>query len=138
MQAEEYLEQVKKADVRVHGLRFEIERLEDLSKNLSSKSFENERVMSSGNQDRVANITTTLMDKKERYRNLVDASEKKREDIINQIYSLKDLTSSQILFFVYIENKSYHDVARELNYSYDHVRRLYRKAIRDFNKECVF
>lgn len=137
MDARKYLEQVKKSDVKIHGLKFEIERLEDLSKNLSSKSLENDRVMSSGNQDRVANITARLMDKKDQYAKMIYENEETRETIISQIYSLDDTVSSQILFSIYIEDKSYNDVARETNYSYDHVRKLCRKARRDFEKTVM-
>jgi DNA-directed RNA polymerase specialized sigma subunit len=137
MDAREYLGEVKKADAKLYGLRSEIKRLEELSKNLSSKPFDREKVSASGDQDKVATITARLMDKKAQYAKLIDKNEQMRDTVISQIYSLDDTTSSQILFFMYIENRSYHEIAKETNYSYDHVRRLCRKAESDFEKECL-
>lgn len=136
MDAREYLEQVHKDDVRLDGLRFEVKRLENMSLNLSSKPTDQDKVMTSGSQDRVANITVKLMEKKAVYERMIDEKEHRRDAIISQIYSLDDTTSSQILFSLFIENKSYQDVANELNYSYDHLRRLSKSALKKFEKTC--
>jgi len=137
MDAREYLEQIERSDERIRDLRFEIERLEELSKNLSSAAFGTEKVMSTKKDDKVAMIIAKLMDKKDLYAELIGENEEKRDTIIKQIYSLDDNISSKILFSIFVERKSYQDVATETDYSYDHVRRLCRQALKEFNEKCV-
>lgn len=134
MTAKEYLLQVQKADMKAKIRRREIERLEELSKNLSSRPTDNEKVQSSGNKDRVANITIVLMEKKRDLANMLQAEEDVRAKIITQIESMKNLNHSKVLYYRYVEDMTYKQIADEMDYEAGYIEELHRKALKAFNK----
>lgn len=63
---------------------------------------------------------------------LVDKYVVMKDEIINRIHQLEDARYVEVLFKRYVECKPVKQIAREMNYQYDALRRVHRKALRAF------
>lgn len=132
MTTKQYLLQVKLLDEKIQANKEALDALKAKLTNITSK-FDDVKVQSS-NQ---ANFDETLAD-------VIDTESKLTRDmckyinlkykILNEINAMEDNTLSVILFKRYILGKSLNQIAKELNYSYDHLRHLHLKALREFRK----
>ena len=132
MTTKEYLLQVKCLDEKIQANKEALEALKAKLTDITSK-LDEDKVQSS-NQ---ANFDETLAD-------VIDTESRLTRDmckyinlkykILNEINAMEDNTLSVILFKRYILNKSLNQIAKELNYSYDHLRHLHLKALREFRR----
>ena len=132
MTTKEYLLQVKYFDEKIQANKEALEALRDKLTNITSR-LDDVKVQSS-NQ---ANFDETLAD-------VIDTESKLTRDMckyihlkyktISEINAMEDNTLSVILFKRYILGKSLNQIAKELNYSYDHLRHLHLKALREFKR----
>lgn len=132
MNNKQYLLQVKYLDEKIQVNKEALDALKAKLTNITSR-LDDVKVQSS-NQ---ANFDETLAD-------VIDTESKLTRDmckyinlkykILNEINTMEDNTLSVILFKRYILNKSLNQIAKELNYSYDHLRHLHLKALREFKK----
>ena len=132
MNTKQYLLQVKCLDEKIQANKeaLDIQR----AKLTSITSKLDEAKVQSSNQ---ANFDETLAD-------VIDLENKLERElskyfnlkykIINEINAMADNTLSVILFKRYVLNKTLAEIARELNYSYDHVRHLHGQALIEFRK----
>ena len=130
MTTKEYLLQVKYLDEKIQANKEALEALRDKLTDITSKL--DEVKVQSSNQ---ANFDETLAD-------VIDTESELTRDmckyinlkykILSEINAMDDNTLSVILFKRYILGKSLNQIAKELNYSYDHLRHLHLKALREF------
>lgn len=132
MTTKEYLLQVKYLDEKIQSNKEALDNLKAKLTSITSK-LDDVKVQSS-NQ---ANFDETLAD-------IIDTESKLNRDmckyirlkykILSEINAMEDNTLSVILFKRYILGKSLNQIAKELNYSYDHLRHLHLKALREFKR----
>lgn len=132
MNNKQYLLQVKLLDEKIQVNKETLDALRAKLTNITSKL--NDVKVQSSNQ---SNFDETLAD-------VIDTESKLTRDmckyirlkykILSEINAMEDNTLSVILFKRYILNKSLNQIAKELNYSYDHLRHLHLKALREFKK----
>ena len=132
MTTKEYLLQVtlldKKIDANLEMLAIEKSKLT----RVTSKLDEN-KVQSSGG----VNFDETLasvIDLETKITKEIDAYINLKAKISSEINSMSDNTLSLILFKRYVLNKTLSEIAKELNYSYDHVRHLHGQALMEFRR----
>lgn len=132
MTTKEYLLQVtlldKKIDANLEMLAIEKSKLT----RVTSKLDEN-KVQSSGG----INFDETLasvIDLETKITKEIDAYINLKAKISSEINSMSDNTLSLILFKRYVLNKTLSEIAKELNYSYDHVRHLHGQALMEFRR----
>lgn len=132
MTTKEYLLQVtlldKKIDANLEMLAIEKSKLT----RVTSKLDEN-KVQSSGG----VNFDETLasvIDLETKITKEIDAYINLKAKISSEINAMRDNTLSLILFKRYVLNKTLSEIARELNYSYDHVRHLHGQALMEFRR----
>lgn len=58
-----------------------------------------------------------------------------RNKIISEIHDLSEARHIKILYARYVDLKSYEDISDEMDCSYDHVRRMHRYALNEFEKK---
>lgn len=132
MNNKQYLLQVKYLDEKIQANKEALDSLKAKLTNITSK-LDDAKVQSS-NQ---ANFDEPLAD-------VIDLENKITRDmcryinlkykILSEINAMEDNTLSVILFKRYILGKSLNQIAKELNYSYDHLRHLHLKALREFKR----
>lgn len=132
MTTKEYLLQVthldKKIDANLEMLAIEKSKLT----RVTSKLDEN-KVQSSGG----VNFDETLasvIDLETKITKEIDAYINLKAKISSEINAMRDNTLSLILFKRYVLNKTLSEIAKELNYSYDHVRHLHGQALMEFRR----
>nr|DAH03978.1 MAG TPA: Protein of unknown function (DUF1492) [Caudoviricetes sp.] len=132
MTTKEYLLQVtlldKKIDANLEMLAIEKSKLT----RVTSKLDENKVQSSEG-----VNFDDTLasvMDLETKITKEIDAYINLKAKISSEINSMKDNTLALILFKRYVLNKTLVEIAKELNYSYDHVRHLHGQALMEFRR----
>lgn len=132
MTTKEYLLQVtlldKKIDANLEMLAIEKSKLT----RVTSKLDEN-KVQSSGG----VNFDETLasvIDLETKITKEIGAYIDLKAKISSEINAMSDNTLSLILFKRYVLNKTLAEIAKELNYSYDHVRHLHGQALMEFRK----
>lgn len=132
MNNKQYLLQVKLLDEKIQSNKETLDALRAKLTDITNK-LDDVKVQSS-NQ---ANFDETLAD-------IIDTESKLTRDmckyislkykILSEINAMEDNTLSVILFKRYILGKSLNQIAKELNYSYDHLRHLHLKALREFKR----
>lgn len=132
MNNKQYLLQVKLLDEKIQVNKETLDALRAKLTNITSKL--NDVKVQSSNQ---SNFDETLAD-------IIDTESKLNRDmckyirlkykILSEINAMEDNTLSVILFKRYILGKSLNQIAKELNYSYDHLRHLHLKALREFKR----
>lgn len=132
MNNKQYLLQVKLLDEKIQANKETLDALRAKLTDITNK-LDDVKVQSS-NQ---ANFDETLAD-------IIDTESELNRDmckyirlkykILSEINAMEDNTLSVILFKRYILGKSLNQIAKELNYSYDHLRHLHLKALREFKR----
>ena len=132
MTTKEYLLQVtlldKKIDANLEMLAIQKSKLT----RVTSKLDENKVQSSEG-----VNFDETLasvIDLETKITKEIDAYINLKAKISSEINAMSDNTLSLILFKRYVLNKTLSEIAKELNYSYDHVRHLHGQALMEFRR----
>ena len=64
----------------------------------------------------------------------IDKLVNKRHCIINQINELQNVQYIEILYKRYVEYKDLKKIAKEMEYTYDYIRKIHVKALQNFEK----
>ena len=133
MTAKEYLRQIRRIDIHLNHLLKERDELERAQTFLRSPQIDGDRVQTSPSGDppwmgyliKWEELTNQIGEEWDR---LID----KRQAIVAQISTLTDSRYIDLLIKRYVEYKSFEKIAVEMNYTYDHVRRLHGWALQAF------
>ena len=133
MTARQYLKQVSKAKRQIVALEYEIE---EWRTRLTSTTvtLKRDRVKSSPKADRFADLMAALVDKELYYQSLLYAYMKLRSDIVKQIWPMEPALYAELLYKLYVEEKSLRRASRELHYDYTYLCRVHGAALRAFEK----
>jgi Sigma-70, region 4. len=134
MTAKEYLQQIRIKGTVISQLQKEREELRQTLFSLGSPEF-SERVQSSGEMDKFGTVYAKIDLKDREIAEKLIALIEFRSNVVGEIHSLKNNRHIIVLYKIYIEGKSFSEIAEETNYNYDHVRRLHRNALKVF-KRC--
>ena len=134
MTTRKYLRQIERYDRLIRNKRTEIERLDALLKTIPALPYDQDKVISSGSKEKMADDIVRLLDEKEQLSKLFDEYSRKRSHIIEQIEGMTDNRYLIILSLVYLEYKELWEIPNETNYTYSYVKNLHGKALRDFEK----
>lgn len=132
MTTKEYLLQVTLLDKKIDANLEMLATLRSKLVKVTSELDEN-KVQSSGG----VNFDETLasvIDLETKTTKEIDAYINLRAKISSEINAMSDNTLSLILYKRYVLNKTLSEIARELNYSYDHVRHLHGQALMEFRR----
>lgn len=132
MNNKQYLLQVKCLDEKIQANKEALDSLKAKLTNITS-NLDNDKVQSS-NQSNFDETLASIMDLESKITYDVCKYINLKYKILNEINAMEDNTLSVILFKRYILGKSLNQIAKELNYSYDHLRHLHLKALREFRK----
>lgn len=132
MNNKQYLLQVKLLDEKIQANKEALDSLKAKLTNITSKL--DEVKVQSSNQANFDETLASMIDLESRLSRDMCKYINLKYKILNEINAMEDNTLSVILFKRYILGKSLNQIAKELNYSYDHLRHLHLKALREFRK----
>lgn len=132
MNNKQYLLQVKYLDEKIQANKEALDSLKAKLTNITSK-LDDAKVQSS-NQANFDETLASVIDLESRLTRDMCKYINLKYKILSEINAMQDNTLSVILFKRYILGKSLNQIAKELNYSYDHLRHLHLKALREFRK----
>ncbi len=133
MEAKEFLQQVRRADIPIQKKPDELADLETLATKINAVN-EGERVQSSSSQDSMAEAVCKIADlKKEIQSEIEELLQLKREvRAVISLVSEPDLMS--VLYKRYIFYKKWEQIAVEINVSWRQALRLHGQALKEVEK----
>lgn len=134
MTTKEYLGQISRLNRMINNKLTEIAQLKDMAVSISAtQSFE--RVQTTPNFDKIGTKYAKIDEMERKIDGMVDELVDKKEKIIQQIDSMEDENTYNILFARYIEKKTFEVIATEMKYSWRQVVRLHGTALKQFEKK---
>lgn len=128
-----YLCQIEKYDILIRVKNEQLRELEQFSNILGCSQFNN--VVSNTNciSDKTGNNAIKKIDLISEIKKDIINYTLKKNDIINDINKLNNSNYVNVLVMKYVELLTLEQIAVRLNYSYDYVRKLHKKAILKLN-----
>ena len=134
MNAKQYLKRIEKLDILIEQKGNEINNLRGIFTSVISPDFSEERVASGVSRD--ASFVNPVLKV-----TVLEAEVKDLEDemakIIRRIRGLEDVRHVNVLYKRYVEFKSLVEIAVDMKYSYDYMRRLHGRALSDFERSHI-
>ena len=134
MKAKEYLQQLRKLDIIINQKLQELDELKKMG-GIKCIDYTMEKVQSS--QKHCAtfeNVLIKIIDMENEINTDIDKLVNKRHCIINQINELQNVQYIEILYKRYVEYKDLKKIAKEMEYTYDYIRKIHVKALQNFEK----
>lgn len=137
MTVKEYLEQIELLDIKINQKQAQLEELRLLAFGDKSPSIDKPQVQSSPVGDKMENAVIKYVDAAKEISALIDRYVAVKQDIIDEIHSLKNKDYIDLLYKRYVDYMSLGEIADEMNYSYSRIRHLHGSALEAFKKEVL-
>lgn len=134
MTTKEYLGQISRLNRMINNKLTEIAQLKDMAASISAPQ-NGDRVQTTPNFDKIGTKYAKIDEMERKIDCMVDELVDKKEKIIQQIDSMEDENTYNILFARYIEKKTFEVIATEMKYSWRQVIRLHGTALKQFEKK---
>ncbi|MCD8124260.1 MAG: hypothetical protein LUE23_04375 [Lachnospiraceae bacterium] len=131
MTAKRYLEQIGSMDMLIKMRQKELDDLRDASTAIGSFDYSKDRVQTTPSGDPPYLV---MLDRILELEQDIQRCLDKKHTIMHEIQDMENPTYSQILFKRYVEGKGLNAIADEMNYSYQHVRRMHGWALQEFER----
>lgn len=135
MKAKEYLKQVELLDVKIRQKKIELAGLKEDATCTGAFDYSAEKVQTSAKADSMSNKVAKYVDLEKEIHEDIERFTELKHKVIGQIHMLDDPKYINVLFKKYIEYKDLKEIAKELDYSYDHIRRVHGWALLDFQRK---
>lgn len=136
MKAKEYLRRLQRLDTIINQKIKEIDNLRAMSTSVGSFDYSVERVQTSlDNNALYTKAINRVCDLQEEIDRQIDQFVDEKHKIISQIHCLDDSKYIEVLYRHYVEFKRLEEIAVELNYSYQYVRKLHGYALDSFTRK---
>lgn len=135
MTTKEYLSQLNRLDTIIKQKQAQLDELKELVGNINSTDYSREIVASSkdNNANYVKEVEKIALLEGELNR-IIEEYLDKKDTIINQIHALDNANYIKILYMRYVENKSFVDISKDLNYEYGYTKKLNKLALLNLEK----
>ena len=134
MTAKEYLLQIKKQKQNIRKQEEYIQRLRD-SLTIAGISYDKERIQSCPDPDKFAKIFGQIDEEEQRLEDMKTRLINTRVKIINQIHQLEDGKHQDVLYLVYVDDKTLKKASQEMCFSYEYVKELHGVALQAFDQK---
>ena len=98
-------------------------------------SVNEDKVQSSSDKDKLGSAVAKIVDLENEINKAIDIYVDKKERIVSQIDSVKDIMEYQVLFSRYIEHKTFEQIAEDNDYSVRQILRIHGNALVEFEKK---
>ncbi len=135
MNAREYLEQLQKMDIAINQNIAWLYELKNIRKELKGVNYTSQKVKTSkSNRADFEKTLLIIMDMEQNINDSIDKFVDQKNEIIKQIQSLDNHKYIQVLYKKYVEYKRLEEIAIEMHYTYQHIRRLHGYALKEFQR----
>lgn len=134
MKAQEYLAQLETIETKIRNIQFDIMQLKELALSITP-SYEGEVVQSSGNLQRMASVADRWMDKEREMNETIDKLIDMKLEIASTIEHLKKPKESGVLHMLYIQKKSFKEIALAYDKSVSWATSVHGRALQSLQKE---
>ena len=131
MNAKQYLNQLRTLESVIRARKGQLERLRAEQTFISAVSYDADRVQTSGNADPMRGVDR-LLSLEQEIAQKVEAAERIRSRIIDEIESLQNPLYVTILIKRYVEGLNFEKIADQMRYSYMYVIHLHGEALQNF------
>lgn len=132
MTAKEYLLQIKEQKQNIRKQEEYIQRLRD-SLTIAGISYDKERIQSSPDPDKFVKIFGQIDEEEQRLEDMKTGFVNTRVKIINQIHQLAEEKHQNVLYLVYVDDKTLKKASQEMCFSYEYVKELHGAALQAFD-----
>ena len=133
MTTKQYLNQIDRINRMVNNKLAEIYQLKTMVCSISVSANE-DKVQSSSGKDKLGSAVAKIVDLENEINNAIDVYVEKKDRIVSQIDSIKDIMEYQVLFSRYIERKTFEQIAEDNDYSVRQILRIHGNALVEFEK----
>jgi DNA-directed RNA polymerase specialized sigma24 family protein len=134
MKAQEYLGQLEAIEIRIQNIKFDILQLKELALSITP-AYEGERVQASGNLQRTASVVDRWVDKELEMNEAIDRLVDLKLEIAGTIEHLKKPKASGVLHMLYIQKKSFKEIAAAYDKSVSWATSIHGRALQSLQKE---
>lgn len=135
--AKQYLSQLRRLRNRIRSVRDDLDMLRAAAQSIGGMNYDKIRVQSTPDPDPLASYMAKIEEKELKLAGLMDEYLDLSLVIREQLAGFLPGNYSDVLFLRYVEGYSLNRIAREMNYSYEHVRHLHGRALQDFQKKYL-
>lgn len=132
MKAKDFLEQADKIEEIIRNKQVEKMQWRDIAMGVTAR-YEGERVQSSGNGQKMSDAVVRMVEIEREIDRLIDSQIDARLEIIGTIENLKTVEYS-VLHKIYIQHKSFKEVAAERNKSVSWATTVHGRALQSLQK----
>ena len=133
MIARDYLRQLEVIETKISSIQFDIMQLKELALSVTP-AYEGDRVQSSGSLQRTAAAIGRWVDKERELNAAIDELVKLRLRIAETIENLKNPKESGVLHMLYIQRKSFKEVAAHYDKSVSWATSVHGRALQSLQK----
>jgi DNA-directed RNA polymerase specialized sigma24 family protein len=130
LNTKEYLSQVKKLDAQIKNKLIEKQQWKDIALGITA-NMDGERVQSSGKKSKMADAVDKLVDAEKEIDDLIDKLIDIKKEVIQTIEQLESPLQYDVLHLHYIQFLSYQEIADKYGKSYDCIKQLHKRAVRN-------
>lgn len=134
MKAKEYLLQIKRKDIMINSLIKQKDEMWAQLYSLSSPQYDNVSVQGTKDPDKFGALWAKIDAKERKISQAIDELADEKQRIMKQIDAIEDERFVEILLRRYVHMEKLEDIARDMNYSYDHMRHLHGFALAEFSR----
>ena len=128
MDAKTFLSQVKKLEFMIQNKLLEKKRWKEIALGITA-NMDGERVQSSGGKSKMADAIEKCVDMEAEIDSLVDKLIDTKKDVIKTIESLDSTCEYQVVHLKYIQDKTFEEIADEMNRSYTAITTIHGRAL---------
>lgn len=126
-----FLNQIYDLDTDINSLIEEKASYLELAEKIT-QNFDGERVQSSANHDKIADLTTKIVDTENEIIEKIDALYLKKTEISKILLLLDDPKQRQILCLRHIRFNSFSEISNKIGYEIRYTYKYYKKALNNF------
>jgi len=127
MTAKEYLKQIRIISAKIDNLKMEIV---DIESKLGVQGISYDKIPSTPNgEDHRSKYIYKLIELRDKYLDECRTLAEKREEIIHTIHKIDDIRFQQVLYYRYVQGKTFEDISDLMGYSLVHIHRLHGWAL---------
>jgi DNA-directed RNA polymerase specialized sigma subunit len=128
-----YLGQIRLLDVRINAKIAEMERIRDIATKVTT-AFDSVRVSGGGNDDKLGDAVSRLIDIQNEINADIDAYINRRAYIVSILDKIEDAEELAVLHKRYIEFKRWEQISEEMGYSQRNVTYIHGRALLSIRK----
>ena len=134
MTAKQYLRQVKRLDNIINAKLEQIEKLRAMSINIS-RVMSTDNIRSQENRSKIEKILVKIIDLEREVTTDIDRLVDLKREIMQKIDAMEDNNYKVLLTLRYLNFKTWEEIAVEMDYTFQWVHQLHKRALIEFEKK---